>query len=99
MSRSLLLITRWDKIHGESDRARVLRRVERETEGLFAARLPISLLEALSAGEDQELLTRSGAAAFREHLVAILDRLSAEIGTEDGGTARARWPRRWTGTG
>jgi hypothetical protein len=87
--RSLLLITRWDKIHGESDRARVLRRVERETEGLFAARLPISLIEALSAGEDDELLTRSGAAAFREHLVAILDRLSVDIGTEDGGR-RAR---------
>jgi hypothetical protein len=87
--RSLLLITRWDKIHGESDRARVLRRVERETEGLFAARLPISLLDALSAGEDEELLEKSGAAAFRDALVAIIERISVEIGTEDGGR-RAR---------
>jgi hypothetical protein len=87
--RSVLLITRWDKIHGESDRTRVLRRVERETEGLFAARLPISLLDALSAGEDEELLTRSGAAAFRDHLFAIIERISREIGTEDGGR-RAR---------
>jgi hypothetical protein len=87
--RSLLLITRWDKIHGESDRARVLRRVERETEGLFAARLPISLLDALSAGEDEELLAKSGAAAFRDALIAIIERISREIGTEDGGR-RAR---------
>jgi hypothetical protein len=87
--RSLLLITRWDKIHGETDRARVLRRVERETEGLFAARLPIALLDALSAGEDEELLTRSGAAAFRDALVAIIERISGEIGTDDGGR-RAR---------
>jgi hypothetical protein len=87
--RSILLITRWDKIHGESDRARVLRRVEQETDGLFAARMPISLLDALSAGEDEELLAKSGAAAFRDALVAILGRLSAEIGTDDGGR-RAR---------
>jgi GTP-binding protein EngB required for normal cell division len=83
--RSILLVTRWDKIHGESDRARVLRRVERETEGLFAARLPVSLTDALAAGEDEELLARSGAAALRDMLVEIIGRLAAEIGTDDGG--------------
>jgi hypothetical protein len=79
-SRSILLVTRFDKIHGESDRARVMRRVERETEGLFAARLPISLTEALSAGEDEELLERSGALAFRDTLLAILGRIAGELG-------------------
>jgi hypothetical protein len=64
-----------------------MRRVERETEGLFAARLPISLTEALSAGEDEELLARSGAAAFRDRLVEILDRLAKTLGTDMGDRA------------
>ncbi len=80
-SRSILLVTRFDKIRGDTDRARVMRRVERETEGLFAARLPISLTEALSAGEDEELLERSGALAFRDTLVAILGRIAADLGS------------------
>jgi hypothetical protein len=79
--RSLLLITRFDKLLNETDRARVLRRVERETEGLFSARLPISLTRALAAGDDPELQERSGAAAFRKHFLDILDRLGQEIGT------------------
>jgi GTP-binding protein EngB required for normal cell division len=85
-ARSLLLVTRFDKLHGESDRARVLRRVERETEGLFRARLPISLTEALSAGEDAELLEKCGAAAFRRELSALLDRLAP--GLDAGRAAR-----------
>jgi hypothetical protein len=83
-AKSLLLVTRFDKLHGESDRARVMRRVERETEGLFSARLPISLTDALSAGDDGDLLEKSGAAAFRRHLVAILDRLSRDLGSTRG---------------
>jgi hypothetical protein len=79
-AKSLLLVTRFDKLHGEHDRARVLRRVERETEGLFCARLPISLTEALSAGDDADLLEKSGAAAFRRELVALLDRLAGSLG-------------------
>jgi hypothetical protein len=78
--KSLLLVTRFDKLHGEHDRARVLRRVERETEGLFCARLPISLTEALSAGDDPDVLEKSGAAAFQRELVALLDRLGRSLG-------------------
>ncbi len=69
---SLLLVTRFDKLHSETDRARVMRRVERETEGLFSARLPISLTDALAAGDDPELLDRSGASALMARLVEIL---------------------------
>jgi hypothetical protein len=90
-ARSLLLVTRFDKLHAESDRVRVMRRVERETEGLFAAQLPISLTDALSAGDDEELLAKSGAAAFRDRLVEILDRLSDDLGTDmEDRQARAR---------
>jgi hypothetical protein len=90
-AKSILLVTRFDKLHAETDRVRVMRRVERETEGLFAARLPISLTDALSAGEDEELLARSGASAFRARLVEILDRLSETLGTDTGDRdARAR---------
>jgi hypothetical protein len=69
---SLLLVTRFDKLHSETDRARVMRRVERETDGLFSARLPISLTDALAAGDDPELLDRSGASALMARLVEIL---------------------------
>lgn len=77
---SLLLVTRFDKLHSESDRARVLRRVERETEGLFSARLPISLTNALAAGDDPDLLEQSGATAFKDRLVAMLDTLAGSLG-------------------
>jgi hypothetical protein len=79
---SLLLVTRFDKLRGESDRTRVLRRVERETEGLFSARLPISLTEALAAGDDPELLEKSGAAAFRTRMSEILGLLTRTLGSD-----------------
>jgi hypothetical protein len=79
---SLLLVTRFDKLHGESDRARVMRRVERETEGLFTARLPISLTEALAAGDDEQLLERSGSARFRNHLLDLIAGLAYDLGSD-----------------
>jgi hypothetical protein len=59
-----------------------MRRVERETEGLFAARLPISLTEALSAGDDAELLRKSGAAAFHEWFAGLVERLAGDLGSD-----------------
>ncbi len=82
--KSLLLITRFDKLRNDVDRARVLKRVERETRDLFAERLPISLTEALSAGEDAEKWTASGAEAFTDRLVALLHDLSTSLGTSVG---------------
>ena len=55
-AKSLLLLTRMDKINSRNDRERLLRRVRRETDGLFAEVLPISLLQAIEAGEDREVL-------------------------------------------
>lgn len=43
--RSLLLLTRIDKVARPEDRARLIRRVERETDGLFRAVLPVSLVQ------------------------------------------------------
>lgn len=79
---SLLLVTRFDKLHGENDRARVMRRVERETEGLFTARLPISLTEALAAGDDEQLLERSGSAKLKKHLLDLIDGLAHDLGSD-----------------
>lgn len=45
-ARSLLLLTRMDKVTSVVDRNRIITRVERETKGLFSAVLPVSLLEA-----------------------------------------------------
>lgn len=70
--RNLLLVTQVDKLRNSRDRARVLSRIEMETEGKFTAIYPVSLLEALKAGEDFEAWKASGANAFMEHLVEIL---------------------------
>lgn len=79
-THSLLLLTRFDKLLTDKDRSRVLRRVTRETEGLFAACLPISLTEALAARDDREQWERSGAEAFMEALVERLHTISQSLG-------------------
>lgn len=43
-ARSLLLLTRFDKVAGALDQGRVLSRVSRETKGLFRSVLPMSLI-------------------------------------------------------
>ena len=47
-------------------------RVRKETEGQFEAIYPVSLLQALEAGEDQDAWQDSGAAEFTEHLIEML---------------------------
>lgn len=71
-ANSLLLLTRFDKINGERDRARLLRRVAMETEGLFRDVLPIALLDAQNAGDDREQWQASGAEAFVQQLLDIV---------------------------
>jgi len=70
--KSLLLLTRMDKITSEHDRERLLRRVRRETGGLFAEVLPISLLQAIEAGDDLAAWRASGAEHFTDKLVEIV---------------------------
>ncbi len=81
-ARSLLLLTRFDKITTPSDRRRVVRRVARETNGKFADIFPISLTNALAAGDDRAAWEKSGAEAFVEALVELLHDLGSTLGTD-----------------
>ena len=76
-SRSLLLLTRMDRILSERDRMRVIRRVEKETIGLFRQVMPVSLLQALEAGEDASKWDESGAAALSDALVDVIDEVAS----------------------
>ena len=69
---NLLLVTQFDKLRNPRDRARVLGRVATETAGKFTAVYPISLLDAVSAGEDFKAWKDSGAHEFMEHVVDML---------------------------
>lgn len=70
--RSLLLITRFDKLTTPLDKLRVQTRVARETEGLFAGVCPISLTEALAASPDSPEWEASGAETFADALEAVV---------------------------
>lgn len=70
--KNLLLITQFDKLQNDRDRTRVKKRVEHETEGLFDAVYPVSLLSALEAGDNYEVWKSSGAADFSEHVIRDL---------------------------
>jgi len=72
---SMLLITRYDKLTNDRDKLRVLKRVARETKGLFGAVFPVSLLQAIAAGEDYALWDASGAGPFTQHLIDTIERL------------------------
>ncbi len=77
--RSILLITRFDKLTTERDRGRVLKRVQHETKGMFGGIFPISLLQALQAGEDYEKWDASGAGAFSDHLIEMVQELTVAV--------------------
>ncbi|MEO1152593.1 MAG: hypothetical protein AAFV31_18545 [Pseudomonadota bacterium] len=66
---SILLLTRYDKLVTDSDRRRVEARVRKETTGLFRELFPISLINALEAGDDHQKWIDSGANAFIECLL------------------------------
>ncbi|WP_244520711.1 dynamin family protein [Aliiruegeria lutimaris] len=70
--RSLLLLTGIDKLVEERDRQRVLSRIRRETDGLFADVFPISLTRALAAGEDRDAWEASGAERFMTALLELI---------------------------
>ncbi|MEP6019233.1 MAG: dynamin family protein [Paracoccaceae bacterium] len=70
--KSVLLITRYDKLVTEQDKTRVLARVKKETDGLFEKVFPISLTDALDGFEDYDLWQSSGAADFTDHLVEMI---------------------------
>ena len=71
-----LLITHFDKLRNSRDRDRVEKRVRKETGDSFAAVFPLSLSEAIAAGEDMEAWKTSGADGFIEYLVDVLLKMS-----------------------
>ncbi|SEW42203.1 50S ribosome-binding GTPase [Cognatiyoonia koreensis] len=91
-ARSTLLITRFDKLTNDKDKARVLRRVMKETEGQFGGTFPISLTQALAAGEDYDKWEKSGAAAFTEHLITSVQELTQTVAMMDETLYVARPP-------
>ena len=74
---SILLITRFDKLTNEKDRTRVVKRVTRETNGQFGGTFPVSLLQAIQAGEDYDRWEASGAGPFTSHLIDVIEKLTA----------------------
>lgn len=80
---SILLITRYDKLINDTDRRRVFQRVRRETDGQFAATFPISLMQALQAGDDQTRWDDSGAGPFVTHLIAMIEKLTRIVARLD----------------
>ncbi|MEM9498377.1 MAG: dynamin family protein [Pseudomonadota bacterium] len=68
---NLLVVTQFDKIREESDRRRLLARLEKETRGLFKGVFPVALIEAIRA-KDKSEWAQSGASAFSERLVDLL---------------------------
>jgi GTPase SAR1 family protein len=86
---SLLLITRFDKLVTESDRSKVLKRVKQETEGQFAEVYPVSLLQAMRAGDDEEKWQSSGVDAFSNALFDIIHRIIDEGHPEPGDEGKA----------
>lgn len=73
--KSLLLLTRMDRILSDRDRARVVKRVQSETQGLFREVLPVSLIQALESKGDPNAWETSGA----DHLVKSLMELTDEV--------------------
>ena len=67
-----LLITHFDKLRNSRDQQRVVKRVAKETGDAFNAIFPLSLSQALKAGEDMDVWKTSGADSFIEYLVDLL---------------------------
>ena len=63
-------------------RMRVLRRVRAETDGLFRGVFPISLTEALGAGNDRAKWDESGADDFLQELLEIVMAATEETAPE-----------------
>lgn len=72
-TKSLLLVTRMDKMQSDRDRARVLARVRHEAGPLFREVLPISLPAAIAGRDDDDVLEHTGAAALVQFLCTALE--------------------------
>jgi len=82
--KSLLVVTRFDKLRTDSDRKRVLRRIKVETKGTFRAIFPIALIEALASKNEPEKWQTSGADAFTNELIDMIFEIANETGFDPG---------------
>lgn len=69
---NILLITHFDKLRSERDRGRVTARICKEAGPMFDRVFPISLSQALLAGDDMDAWRNSGADKLIEYLVETL---------------------------
>ncbi|MEW9922062.1 dynamin family protein [Marimonas sp. MJW-29] len=69
---NILLVTQFDKLKNEFERARVMKRLKIETKGKFEEIFSISLLQAIEAGDDFSIWEKSGAAGFIDHLISLI---------------------------
>ena len=82
MPRSLLLITRIDKILSEGDRLRLVSRVRREAGSMFREVLPVSLVDVEDADGDPEAWQESGLEAVLGGLQEIIAELERVLASE-----------------
>ena len=75
--KSLLLLTRMDRILSDRDRVRVVKRVQSETEGLFRKVIPASLTQAMEAEGDTEVWASSGADELLNSLLSLTDEVAS----------------------
>ncbi len=78
--KSLLVVTRFDKLNTENDRKRVLRRIKMETKGTFRGIFPIALIEALASRNEPEKWQSSGAADFTNELIDVIFEIADKTG-------------------
>ena len=74
--KSLLLLTRMDRILSERDQKRVVKRVESETQGLFRQVLPVSLIKAVEARGNADAWIASGADMLVTSLMELVDEVA-----------------------
>ena len=70
--RNILLVTQIDKLRNTRDRERVMNRVRSETNDLFEAVFPVSILQAMEADGEPSALEDSGILAFLDCLIGSL---------------------------
>jgi hypothetical protein len=81
--KSILVITRADMLLTERDRDKVFKRVMSEAGALFSEVTMMSLTLARDARDDDALWAESGADEFVGKFMSTLERISAELPSED----------------
>lgn len=80
--RSLLLITRIDKVLSEGDQRRVVNRVQREAGSMFREIIPVSLIGVRGADDDPETWRASGLEAVLDGLQEIIEGIEPWLASE-----------------